>query len=79
MQRTNVRIQKEIYQGVKKRAVEKETSFQKLVNEALSQYLLAGPAFRRSRKHKISDLPRHRFGTKMDKFDRDFIYGVPQI
>lgn len=41
MQRTTIRIQKTIYQKAKKRAVEKGTSFQAVINAALKESLMA--------------------------------------
>jgi len=69
LQRTTIRVRKDIFQKAKRRTIEAETSFQELVNQALLQYLDTPPN-KTSRPLRLNDKP---LGVP-NKITREYIY-----
>ena len=74
--RTTIRLEKQLKKDAETLAIEKETSFQKVVSEAVGEYV----AKRKTKKIlKNWHFPTADLGVPLDNLTRDEIYGDPEI
>ncbi|CAN5210666.1 hypothetical protein BH09PAT2_BH09PAT2_10180 [soil metagenome] len=73
--RTTVRLEKQLKKAVQKIVLEEDTTFQRILNHALKDYI-EKKARKGIRKLKF---PSINLGVPLDNLSRDDIYGEPEI